>query len=69
MEQPLYRLLTKVNLLQKPSVYQAASGKFYNQGAGYDMLVFHPRLSYKNGRATFLEMNGLRKAEKINLKS
>ena len=68
MEQPLYRLLTKVNLLQKPSVYRAASGKFYNQGAGYDMLVFHPRLSYKNGRATFLEMNGLRKAEKIKLK-
>ncbi|MEJ7863149.1 MAG: hypothetical protein WKF90_16085, partial [Pyrinomonadaceae bacterium] len=35
---------------------------------GYDMVIFHPRLSYKNGRATFLEMNGMRKAEKINLK-
>jgi hypothetical protein len=68
MEQPLYRLLTKQNLLQKPSVYQAANGKFYNQGAGYDMLVFHPRLRYENGRAAFLRMNGLRKAEKINSK-
>ena len=68
MEQPLFRLLTKENLLQKPSVYQSANGKFYNLGLGYDMVIFHPRLSYKNGRATFLEMNGLRKAEKINLK-
>lgn len=68
LEQPLYRLLTKENILQKPSVYQSSNGKFYNQGAGYDMLIFHPRLSYKNGRATFLEMNGIRKAEKIDLK-
>lgn len=68
MEQPLYRLLTKENILQKPSVYQAPNGKFYNMGAGYDMLIFHPRLSYKNGRAAFLEMNGIRKAEKPDLK-
>ncbi len=32
------------------------------------MVIFNPRLSYKNGRATFLQMDGLRKAEKINLK-
>jgi hypothetical protein len=68
MEQPLYRLLTKENILQKPSVYQAPNGKFYNMGAGYDMLIFHPRLSYKNGRAAFLEMKGIRKAEKPDLK-
>ncbi|HYP49796.1 MAG TPA: hypothetical protein VEQ34_02560, partial [Pyrinomonadaceae bacterium] len=68
LEQPLYRLLTKENILQKPSVYQASNGKFYNHGAGYDMLIFHPRLSYKNGRATFLEMNGIRRAEKLDLK-
>jgi hypothetical protein len=68
LEQPLYRLLTKENILQKPSVYQASDGKFYNMGAGYDMLIFHPRLSYKNGRAAFLEMNGIRKAEKPDLK-
>jgi hypothetical protein len=68
-EQPLYRYLTKNNLLRKPSVYQSADGRFYNQTAfGQDMVIFHPRLSYKNGRATFLEMNGLRTAEKINLK-
>ncbi len=67
-EHPLYRYLTKQNMLQKPSVFQSSNGKFYNLGLGYDMVIFHPRLSYKNGRATFLEMNGLRKAEKINLK-
>ena len=68
-EQPLYRYLTKNNLLRKPSVYQTADGRFYNQTAfGQDMVIFHPPLSYKNGRATFLEMNGERKAEKINLK-
>lgn len=68
MEQPLYRFLTKENILQKPSVYQSPNGKFYNQSRGYDMLVFHPRLRYKNGRAAFLEMNGIRKAEKLDLK-
>ncbi|MDQ4120399.1 MAG: hypothetical protein M3209_03025 [Acidobacteriota bacterium] len=68
LEQPLYRLLTKENILQKPSVYESSNGKFYNMGAGYDMLVFHPRVSYKNGRATFLEMNGIRRAEKLDLK-
>ena len=67
-EHPLYRYLTKQNMLQKPSVFQSASGKFYNLGLGYDMVIFHPRLSYKNERATFLEMNGMRKDEKINLK-
>jgi hypothetical protein len=68
MEQPLYRYLTKANLLNRPSVFQSASGNFYNQGAGYDMLIFHPRLSYENGRATFLRMNGKRREQKINLK-
>jgi hypothetical protein len=68
LEHPLYRYLTKQNMVQKPSVFQAANGKFYNLGLGYDMVIFHPRLSYKNGRATFLEMNKERKAEKINLK-
>jgi hypothetical protein len=68
LEHPLYRYLTKQNILQKPSVFQSPGGKFYNLGLGYDTVIFHPRLSYKNGRATFLEMNGLRSAEKINLK-
>jgi hypothetical protein len=68
LEQPLYRFLTKQNVLHKPSVYQAPDGKFYNQGFGFDMLIFHPRMRYENGRATFLEMNGLRKVEKINMK-
>ncbi len=68
-EYPLYRYLTRNNLLQKPSVYQSANGSFYNQTAtGNDMVIFHPRMKYENGRATFLKMNGLRQAEKINLK-
>ncbi len=68
LEHPLYRLLTKEKLLQKPSVYQSPNSRFYKESGGYDMVIFNPRLSYKNGRATFLQMDGLRKAEKINLK-
>jgi hypothetical protein len=68
MEKPLYRLLTKENMLAKPSVFQSPNGGFYNQGFGYDILVFHPRMQYEKGRATFLKMNGLHTAEKINLK-
>ena len=68
LEQPLYRFLTKNNMLQKPTVYQAADGKFYNIGLGYDMVIFHPRMQYENGRAAFLQMNGERRAAKIDLK-
>ena len=67
-EHPLYRYLTKQTVLQEPSVFQSPGGEFYNIGFGQDMVIFHPRMKYKNGRATFLEMNGERKAEKINLK-
>ena len=68
-EFPLYRFLTKNNLLQTPSVFQMPDGSFYKKNTfGYDMAIFHPRIGYENGRATFLKMNGLRKAEKINLK-
>jgi len=68
-EQPLYRFLTRSNLLQTPSVFQMSDGSFYKKNTfGYDMAIFHPRMRYENGRATFLKMNGLRKAEKINLK-
>ena len=67
-EQPLYRFLTKNNLLAKPSVFQAANGKFYVQSNGYDMLVFHPRMKYDAGRATFLKTSLRRKAAKIDFK-
>jgi hypothetical protein len=68
-EQPLYRFLTKNNLLQKPTVYQKADGSFYNETTvGEDVVIFHPRMKYENGRPTFLQMNGLRHANKINFK-
>lgn len=68
-EYPLYRYLTRNNLLQKPSAYQAADGSFFNQTTlGIDMAILHPRMKYEMGRPTFLKMNGLRSAQKINLK-
>jgi hypothetical protein len=60
--------LTKANLLEKPSVFQSAGDGFYERSAGYDMMIFHPRIRYENGRATFLQMNGKREPQKINLK-
>jgi hypothetical protein len=68
LEQPLYRFLTKNNFLGKPSVFQAANGRFYVQSDGYDMLIFHPRMHYEQGRAAFLKTMLARKAEKIDLK-
>jgi hypothetical protein len=68
LEQPLYRLLTKNKSIETPIAFQAGDGKFYNQGFGYDMVIFHPRMRYVNGRAAFLKMNGLRKSEHVNLK-
>ena len=68
-EMPLYRFLTKNNLLQTPSVFQMPDGSFYKKNTfGYDMAIFHPRMKYEMGRATFLKMNGLRRAKKIDLK-
>lgn len=68
LEQPLYRFLTKNNVLRNPSVFQSTDGKFYNVGFGYDMEIFHPRMKYENGRATFLKTDLMRKPAKINLK-
>lgn len=69
LEHPLYRYLTKANLLNdRASVFQSPSGSFYSQSGAYDMSIFHPRIRYENGRATFLEMRGRRRAQKINLK-
>lgn len=65
-EQPLYRFLTKNNILREPSVFESTDGKFYAQSEGYDMFVFHPRMSYENGRAVFLKTRLSRKSEKIN---
>lgn len=67
-EHPLYRYLTKQTMLQAPSVFQSPDGKFYNLGFGFDMEIFHPRIKYENGRATFLKTDLMRKPEKINLK-
>jgi hypothetical protein len=68
MEQPLYRFLTKNDLLAKPGVFQNANGKFYVQSDGYDALVFHPRMKYEAGRATFLQSMLGRKATKVDTK-
>lgn len=67
-EEPLYRFLTKNNMLRTPSVFQAANKSFFGGNAAYDMRIFHPRLSYKDGRATFLKIDLKRKAVKIDLK-
>jgi hypothetical protein len=68
LELPLYRHLTKNNFLLKPSVYRSPEGNFYAESKGYDVSIFHPRMRYENGRATFLRMNGMRKATEIDLK-
>ncbi len=67
LEAPLYRFLTKNSSLQKPSVYKSSNG-FYADSEGYNMSVFHPRMQFENERATFLQMNGMRKAVPIDLK-
>lgn len=67
-EEPLYRFLTKNNMLRQPSVFQSQNKRFYSQNPGYDAMIFHPRVTYKNGRAAFLQTDLKRKAVKIDLK-
>jgi tetratricopeptide (TPR) repeat protein len=59
-ETPLYRYAVKKWNITEPTVFQNKSGKYW-EGFGQDVVVFHPRTRYENGRAVWLKMGGERK--------
>lgn len=66
-ERPEYRYITSNRKFTAPVVFQSKTGEWH-KGNGFDLIVFHPRSHYENGRPIWLKMDGRRRAEKINLK-
>jgi hypothetical protein len=63
----LYRYVLGKWKLKEPSVFVNKRGDYYKD-YGYNLMIFHPRSIYENGRPTWLKASGARKAAAINLK-
>lgn len=66
-EHPEYRYVTNKWKFNEPIVFQSKSGEWW-KSRGYDLTIYHPRSVYRNGRPTWLEMNGKRRETKIDWK-
>lgn len=61
-EHPLYRRLVEGLSLDRPTVFLDESGKPWSAQPGVrDVTLLHPRTVLKDGRPTWLRMNGLRR--------
>jgi hypothetical protein len=60
LEHPLYRWAVESGMVAEPVVLRSAAGAFWSPSPGIDVVVFHPRSRYENGRPTWLRMSGLR---------
>lgn len=66
LDNPLYRGIANVSVLNYPVILTNAAGQSFPR-SGYDLLVFHPRISDLAGRPGWLEMNGYRKSYALKL--
>ncbi len=66
-ERPEYRYVTNKWKFNEPIVFQSKSGEWWKSN-GFDLVVYHPRSMYRNGRPTWLETNGMRRETKIDWK-
>lgn len=66
-ERPEYRYITSKRKFTEPIVFQSKSGDLW-KGNGFDLVVYHPRTRYENGRPVWLKMDRKRKPHKIKNK-
>ncbi len=59
-EKPEYRYVTKTREFNEPIVFKSKTGEWWN-GHGFDLIVYHPRSQYEQGRPVWLKMEGRRK--------
>jgi hypothetical protein len=59
-ESPVYRWATERGLVNEPVIFRNAAGEPWSRPKAVDMVVFHPRSRYENGRPHWLRMGGLR---------
>jgi hypothetical protein len=65
-EHPLYRYIMEKNLISRPSVLRNDKGEWWTLEKGKrDLTLFTPRSVYKNGRPTWLRLEGDRKPYKL----
>lgn len=68
-EHPLYRYAVRKGLIKGATVFQSAAGDLWTDDKNLaDVRVFTPPATYINGRADWLRMNGMRRAQKLDLK-
>jgi hypothetical protein len=63
----LYRYVVNKWKFTEPSVFVNKRGDYYKDH-GYNLVIFHPRSTYENGRPTWLKTSGARRAKTVNLK-
>jgi hypothetical protein len=59
-ESPEYRWATERGLVDEPVIFRDAAGLPWSRPIAVDMVVFHPRSRYENGRPHWLRLGGLR---------
>ncbi len=68
-ERPLYRFVVAKNLLlEDPTVFQSAEGKYFSDSEGFDLRVFTPRAQYTEGRPAWLRLSGARRSFRVKPK-
>jgi hypothetical protein len=66
-ESPLYRYATRKWHITEPTVFRSKEGKLWGR-LGNDLVVFHPRARYEEGRPTWLLEGGMRAPRLIDFK-
>jgi hypothetical protein len=64
-ETPIYRWALKKWNISVPTVFRNRAGEFW-QGHGHDVVIFHPRTRYVDGRAVWLVTGGRRRVKLTN---
>lgn len=70
-ENAVYQFATEHWKFMQPTIFRAADGKHFvggNLSGMVDLQVFSPRSEYRDGRPTWLQLNGARKAHRISVK-
>lgn len=65
-DHPLYQAVESALLKRGSTAFRKKDGKWLDL-AGYDIVVFHPRLPEEYGRGTWMSMDGYRKREVVNV--
>lgn len=60
-EHPLYRYVTEQGWIETPTIFLSPEGAYWSlDSEKWDLMLFHPRSRYEQGRPSWMHMEGLR---------